>query len=93
METFKQITAEKIAANEKSIKAFNERIADQKADAKIEYEQQIAELNRKNSDMKKKMEDFNAENKSSWDSFKTEFSHDMDELGNSIKNFTINNEK
>jgi hypothetical protein len=93
MEDYKKITAEKIAANEKSIEEFNARIAYQKSEAKAEYTKKIADLNAKNSDMKKKMADFKADNKSSWESFKSEFGHDMEELGKAFRDFTVNNEK
>ena len=43
--------------------------------------------------MKKKLEDYQAEGKDSWETFKTEFSHDMDALGNAFKDLTVNNVK
>ena len=59
IEEYKKNTNAQIAANEKSIKDFNARIATKKSDAKVAYEKRIAELNSKNTDMKKKMDDFN----------------------------------
>ncbi|MFA7273847.1 MAG: hypothetical protein WC044_08255 [Crocinitomicaceae bacterium] len=93
MEDFKARTATQIEANEKSIQDFNARIADQKSEAKADYEKKIAELDSKNSDLKKKMDDFKADSQSSWESFKTEFGHDMDELGTAFKDFTNKNTK
>lgn len=93
MEEFKKIAEDKIAANEKSISEFNARIATQKSEAKAEYEAKIAELNEQNVDLKKRISDFKTDSKSSWESFKTEFSNDMDKLGTALKSFTINNEK
>lgn len=93
MEEYKEKTAEQIAANEKSIQEFNARIANQKSSAKADYQKKIAELDAKNSDLKKKMAEFKAYSKSSWETFKTEFSRDMDELGNALHDFTVKNEK
>lgn len=89
MKEFKKKTAAKIAANDKSLLEFNARIADQKSNAKAEYKKQIEVLNNKNSDLKKKLDDFKTDNKNSWELFKNEFSHDMEELGQAFKNFTI----
>ena len=41
--------------------------------------------------MKKKMDDYKAEGKEQWEAFKTEFSHDMDELGQAFKDLTVKN--
>lgn len=90
---YKKETMERIAANENSIGEFNLRIANEKAKAKEEYKQKIAVLEQKNSDMKKKLDDYKADGKEKWATFKTEFNHDMDELGKSFKDFTVKNTK
>ena len=91
MENFKKSTANKIAANEKSLQEFNARIADQKSEVKVEYEKQISVLNSKNSDLKKKLEDFKIDNINNWKVFKKEFVGDMETLGKAFKDFTIKN--
>lgn len=93
VEEYKKSTNAQIAANEKSIMDFNARIATQKSNAKVAYEKRIEELNNKNSDMKKKMDDFKSDNRENWEIFKTEFNRDMEELGASFRDFTIKNEK
>ncbi|GAB2616780.1 hypothetical protein GCM10027035_11430 [Emticicia sediminis] len=93
MAKYKTETAEKIAANEVIIKDFNTRIASQKKDAQVEYRQKVAELEQKNTDMKKKMDDYKLDGKENWEKFKTEFNHDMDELGKAFKDLTVNNVK
>jgi hypothetical protein len=90
---YKKETIEKIAANEKSIIEFNGRIANEKKDAKVKYKQKIAELEMKNTDLKLKMENYNADGKENWEKFKTEFNHDMDELGKAFKDLTVKNTK
>jgi exonuclease VII large subunit len=93
METYKKEKEAEIAANEQSIQEFNTRIANQKTEARIEYKKSIDELNRKNSDLKKRIADFKTDSKSNWDAFKTEFGRDMDELGNAFKEFTVKSSK
>ncbi len=93
MKAYKENTANQIAANEQSIKDFNARIADQKSEARADYEKKIADLDSKNSDLKKRMEDFQADSQTSWESFKTEFGRDMDELGVAFRDFTNTSKK
>jgi len=84
----RKVTNEKAAANEKSIAEFKERIAHEKKDDKAEYKHKIAELERENSDMKLKMDDYKADGREQWETFKTGFNHDMEKLDQSIKNLT-----
>lgn len=93
VEEYRIKAAEQIEENEKSVLEFNKIIANQKSDAKAKYEKKIAELNRKNSDMKKKIDDFRTDNKNHWEAFRKEFSHDMEELGNAFKGFSVKNEE
>lgn len=91
MENYRLEASEKIAANEKSIKDFNDRMAKEKKEVTADYKKKMDELNQQNSDMKKKMDDYQAEGKEQWDTFKTEFSNDMDKLGKAFKElFTTN---
>lgn len=82
---------ERIAANEKSIAEFNTRIDDQKKVAKADYTIKIAELEKKNTDMKKKMDDYKEDGKDKWEKFKLEFNHDLEELGKAFKDLTVKN--
>lgn len=87
VEQYKQLSAEKIAANERSIAEFNARIEKEKSDVKTAYKTKIKELELKNSDLKRKMDDYKVEGKDKWELFKTEFGKDMDNLSESITNF------
>ena len=89
MAAFKEENKIKIAANEKSIADFKARIAAQKLDAKSDYNKRILELETKNSDFKKRLEDYKESSKEKWDAFKTEFNSDMIELNESLRDFTI----
>jgi DNA repair exonuclease SbcCD ATPase subunit len=93
VENYKKETADKISANNQSIAEFKARKASDKKEAREEYNEKIAKLEAKNSDMQKKMDDYKTEGKENWEKFKTEFSHDMDELGNAFKDLTVNNVK
>ena len=93
MAAYKAETTEKIAANKLIIKEFNDRVAKDKETAKAEYQMKVTELEKKNSDLKKKMDDYKSDGKENWEKFKTEFNHDMDELGKSFKDFTVKSKK
>lgn len=87
IEKYRKETADKIAANDKSIIEFKARIENEKNDAKVDYQKKITELEQKNSDIKKKMDDYKVEGKEKWEIFKVEFSRDMEELGKAFSNF------
>lgn len=93
VEAYRKEKADLIAANDSSIVALKLKIANEKKDVKADYEKKITELEQKNKDLKVKMDDYNDEGKEKWESFKREFSHDMDELGNALKDLTVNNKK
>lgn len=93
IEDYKKANQEKIDANNKSISELNARIATEKAETREEYKEKIAKLDKKNTDLKKRMDDYKADGKDNWNKFKTEFSHDMDELGKAFKDLTVNNIK
>ena len=90
---FKNESKERIMENEKNLAEFKGRIKNEKKEAKIKYEKKLAELEQKNSDMKKKLDDYQVEGSETWTEFKTEFNHDMDELGTAFKDLTVKNTK
>ncbi|OFY87404.1 MAG: hypothetical protein A3F72_04170 [Bacteroidetes bacterium RIFCSPLOWO2_12_FULL_35_15] len=82
----------KITDNEKKIaelKAKKDKVKKEKLAA---YESKIDNLEKKNKEMKKKiMANYKDEGKEKWESFKKEFNHDMDELGQSLKDLFKDN--
>ena len=90
---YKRDTREKIAAHEKSIAEFKARIANDKKENKAKYDKKIADLEQKDTDLKKKLDDFKADGKDQWEKFKTEFNHDLDEFGKSVKNLSVKNSR
>ena len=88
---FKDSTNQAISDNEK-------RIAEMKANLKktgktidLEYQKKIAALEVKNNEIKTKLEMYKNDANSDWQSFKKEYNRDMDDLGESLKNFTVKN--
>ncbi len=86
-------TANKVIANNKSIAEFNARIELEKKEAQADYKKRIIELEQKNSDMKKKLDDYKMSGKENWEIFKSEFGRDMDELGKAFSSFTTTKNK
>lgn len=93
IQQFKKESEEKINAHAKSIAEFKVRLANEKIENRNNYEKKLEELDQKNTDMKKKLDDYNEEGREKWETFKLEFSRNMDELSRSLKNFTFKNAK
>jgi DNA repair exonuclease SbcCD ATPase subunit len=81
VEFYRKEAAAKIEANEKSIAEFKARKESLKQDARADYESKLFQLEEKNTDMKKKMEDYKLEGRDKWDTFKSDFGRGMDEIG------------
>ncbi len=92
IENFKKETAAKIDSNKQKIAEFNVKIEYAKKDVKTYSLQQIVILEQKNSELKIKMDEYKADGKDNWESFKTAFNKDMNDLGEAFKNFTVKNE-
>lgn len=90
---FKKISRERIRAHEKSIADFKTRIANDEKEVKANYEKKLAELEKRNTDMIKRLDDYNAEGKENWNLFKKQFNNDLEELGESLKNLNNKNAK
>lgn len=81
---FKIKNDEKIIAHNKSIAEFKARIAKDKKENKASYEKELARIEQKNTDLKKKLDEYNAQSKNNWETFKTEFNKDMDDISKAI---------
>jgi len=88
MNAYRIETANKIADNEKSIAAFNLKTAKDKKEARAEYLKKITVLEKRNAELKKKLDDYKDVGDDKWKTFKVEFNKEMDELGKSIKDLT-----
>lgn len=83
----------KIAENAERISELRKNKKKMEKDAEVEYEKTINDLERRNDVLKAKIESYKDDSKDAWESFKREFSHDMEELGQSLKDLTQNNVK
>jgi predicted nucleic acid-binding Zn-ribbon protein len=90
---FKRESEERIFANEQTIQAYKDRMKTDKRKIKKADQKRIDELEQRNIDMRKKIEDYQANGKDNWEAFKQEFNHDMDDLGKALKNLTVKNTK
>jgi len=84
---------------EAAIKSNEIIIADLKAEIKKPgkifdgmFEKSINELEQKNKEMKIRIDAYD-KSQSDWESFKREFTHDMDGIGTALKNLTVNNKR
>ncbi len=91
--TFKAESDVKITANEKLIIDLKKYTKNKQKETKIAYEKSIADLEAKNQVMKDKMSNYKDEGNDKWEAFKLEFNHDMDNLGDAIKDLSKNNTK
>ena len=89
---FKKETETKISANEVIIS--NLRLEMEKPGNKFDavYKKSIEDLEKKNSDLRSRIDNYD-KTRSDWEAFKREFNHDMEEIGKSIKDITVNNTK
>lgn len=90
---YKTESETRITYYEKSIAEFKLQLAKEKGENKVRLEKKVAELEQKSKEMKKDLADYTNEGQDKWTSFKKEFSHDLDELGNAFKDVTTNNVK
>jgi len=82
---FKTESEEQIKANEDRIDAFREKMEKGGTKTEAKYNIAVAELKQKNRDLKRKLEEYKDEGESKWQEFKTNFSHDMDAFGKTMK--------
>jgi hypothetical protein len=89
---FKDETDAKIQANEKRMSDLVDQMKLKGKKLDDFYAKQIDTLQMKNKELKSRIDSYEV-NKSDWKKFQQEFNRDMDELGKSLKDFTVNNKK
>jgi|LauGreDrversion4_2_1035121.scaffolds.fasta_scaffold913509_2 hypothetical protein len=90
---YKIETASKIAANELAIKNFNSKIENEKKELRASYLSKIEVLEKKNRDLKNKLDNYQDDGNDKWRTFKAEFGKEMDDLGKSIKDLASKDNK
>ena len=93
VENYRKETAERIAENDSTIADYKSRVAEQKKNLKADYLKKVTALEKQNSDMKMRMENYKEEGKEKWEIFKTEYTHDMDAMTQAFRNLTVKNVK
>jgi len=89
---FKIESEEKIRINELSIADFKDRMSTSESQFDALYVEKIDKLEKQNKNLKAKIENYE-KRKSNWASFKSEFNHDMEELGKALSDLTVDNKK
>ena len=56
-----------------------------------QYAKRINELEEKNREIKEKVNTYKNDASNDWEAFKKEYNSDMDDLGRSLRNFTVDN--
>ena len=89
---FRTETEIKIKNNEIRIGELRAKIKKPGTAMDAEYAKRIDTLEQKNKELKDRMDNYET-NQSDWEAFKREFNHDMDELGQAMKDLTVDNKK
>jgi chromosome segregation ATPase len=90
---FKNESNEEINANDRKIAELRIEIKSETKEAREKDEKKIDALQKKNHELKEKLEAYHDDGKSDWKEFKTEFKHDLDGLGKAFKDITVRNTK
>lgn len=91
-EAFKSESELQIAANEKRIDAFKEKMEKAGSKAKAQYKKDVAELKRKNHELREKLENYRDEGQGKWEEFKANFKNDMAAVGKTMKDLFKDND-
>jgi len=74
-----------IKANEKRIELFKESLEEAGLKVKAEYNNEMAVLEKKNRNLKKKLEEYKDEGQRKLKKFKTNIKHDRKDIGKTVK--------
>ncbi|WP_124019319.1 hypothetical protein [Flavobacterium sp. A45] len=88
---FKDDTNAKIEENNAKIAELKLEIKKTGKEIDKSYQKSIDTMEQRNKDLKAKLDTYKNDVNSDWQSFKREFNHDIDLLGQSLKDFTVNN--
>lgn len=89
-QAFKADAESKIKDHEARIAELKEKMKKSGKTMDALYQKKIDNLEARISDLKLKLDNYE-KNQSDWQSFKTEFNHDMDEFGKAFKDLTVDN--
>ena len=89
IQNFKTESQEKNDINEKLITEFRERRPIFQDGLVAKYLSKVDELEKKNSEMKRKLDEYKMEGQGKWISFKHDFNHDMSGIEKALKDLNI----
>jgi hypothetical protein len=90
MQLFRKETEKRIANYEKQMAELK---LDTKKKTNSEYDKIMANIEQKNKELRKRLEEANDVNQTNWDKFKSEFNNDMKSIEEAFKNLTVDNVK
>lgn len=85
MDQYSKKTLEQVEVNERHISDYRSRIDSHGSTEKEWYEKKLADLRRKNAELKVKMDRFKAGSRTNWVSFKSDVNREMEEIGEAIR--------
>jgi len=88
-QSFKESTNATIDQNEKRINELKAKMNKTGQSMDEQYAKRINELEEKNREIKDKVNTYKNNASDDWQAFKKEYNSDMDDLGRSLKNFTV----
>lgn len=92
-QTFKNQKDSVISYNENKIAELKLKMQKTGESVDAKYQKNIDALEQKNRDLKVKADTYRNDANSDWQSFKREFKHDVDEIGQAFKDVTVDNKK
>jgi predicted nucleic acid-binding Zn-ribbon protein len=90
-DVYKAEVEQKIAANEVKIAELRKDMLKRKANERGAYKEKIDALEQKNNDLRKKIGDYDKTNTEKWEEFKSELNHDLDGIGESLRDLGRDN--
>lgn len=84
-QAFKRETEQMIEANGRMIDSLKIRIDKAGAKGKVAFAKDVAVLEQKNGELKKKLAEYNDQGQSNWEAFKTDVKHELEGLGNAMR--------
>lgn len=87
-EGFKFDAETKLRENEYTMNEYKRKMVKADATQKAILNRKIEELGQRNAELQRRLGEYHDEGKTKWEEFKLEFTHDMDALGNSLKDLT-----
>lgn len=76
-----------IVENNRIIANIKEQISSEDGDTKAAYKEKIAEVEKLNHELKQKLDNYNHTNRENWNTFRDDFSSNMENLENSLDDF------